>query len=661
MFERLEKLYDRSTGGAKIAADPNNPLDPFWPRSDDAAGVDIAIEWFDWAKTQGRQALFFLVGGPGGGKSHVSAHLVSSLREINPKKTGLARRTHLYEFGGHDLLLVNDATISERGAEASSLGLEIQQCLATKRSLVACVNRGILIEELAGQIGADTNAAALLNWISNGTQRDQESCIQTLAQSDYIKFGAITKSSGEIVEICVSYVDACSLFEKSPKPKIYPENSSASRFELPEYRISKFAKRRGLEPSEMPGADLIVKAIDAILQDDKQFPENILHNPVAANLQNLSQKALVNSLSTLMRAAEISTGQRFTYREIWGAIARCVIGDLSVTTNSSNLQAELFSLQPEGENVRDNFIALQRLADLRYHQAIFAATGGLTVGAQFQTNPVTKLMAAVDPIRDSQPGYFAADDEGSGWVTPLLDAFSSSFLAGSPLNSIILEVRDNPDDLFISATTDFDFSLDAAFTKLIADPNLRDLERNNAVRWYATYLSRLYAVANGISAFREQIATWVQIWTTAPIMPRELDQQFLSMLRPRRAGSEDDSSYIPLFDSRTISITSRIAAPKLAARLSDLKTSTRRAGDSIILGLSEQGIEVSEILLDFSLLRDALVCTADDVGVSDVSSVNAPRLERLRAARLTPEMLQRRAPLSILFGTSVTEVVVSDG
>jgi hypothetical protein len=138
----------------------------------------------------------------------------------------------------------------------------------------------------------------------------------------------------------------------------------------------------------------------------------------------------------------------------------------------------------------------------------------------------------------------------------------------------------------------------------------------------------------------------------------EIEKQFMSMLRPRRRSSNDESSYIPLFDSRTMAVTENPSIARLTARLSDLKATTRRDGDSLILVLSEQRMDVAEILLDFALLRDALVCTSEHVGASDVSGANAPRLERLRAARLTPAMLAKKSPISILLRDTVTEVVV---
>lgn len=660
MLKRVAKLYDRATGGANVAADPNNPLDNFWPRAADAAGIDIASEWFEKAKTRGDQVFLFLVGGPGGGKSHVSAQLVANLEEIDPKETGLARRAHIYRYGTKELLLVNDATIDESDRKNATLKLEIEESLESEHSIIACVNRGILVEELSQFHSASNKLVeSILLWISSSDAPDIDTSISTSASSDYVKFGKATTKAGQEIEICVCYVDVCSLFERAPKPSHFLDSAGNLKFDLPDYKIGKFSKRRSIELDDQPATDLFSKAISAIVQGE-DIPNTILYNPVAANLKNLSQSDLVISLASVMRSAEICTGQRFTYREIWGAIARSIIGDLSGSTNSFDLETVLVQMQPKAETPREHFRAMQRLADLRYHQALFGLHDGLTVANQHLTNPVTKLMAAVDPIRDSQPGYFDHGDDTSGWVTPLLDAFASSFAAGSPLEAVIKQVENRENDLFTKCITEFDRQLDESFTKLIGDQSLKDAERGAIVRWYSTYLSRLYAISNGISAFREQISTWIQIWTTEPKLPIDIEKKFLSMLRPRRSGSEDESSYIPLFDSRTVSITSRLTNPKLAVRLSDLKTVTRREGDSIILILLEQGQEVAEILLDFSLLRDALVCTADDVGVSDVSNVNAPRLERLRASRLAPSMLSKNPALSVLRGNSSVQIVVTN-
>jgi hypothetical protein len=658
VFSRIAKLYERATGGSAIAADPNNQLDEFWPRASDAAGVAPAIEWFKHRSDAGERSLLFLVGSPGGGKSHVAAQMVSGMKEINPKITGLARRAHLYQAGPLEVLLVNDATIEESRDFTGSLNAEITECLDLGRSLIACVNRGILVEEMAKLSSLPTLSGDILSWLSTADSEFEALHVETLASSDYFKHGRLKTSTGEVLELCAVYVDACSLLEKSPNPEFKPSEDGLRSFELPAYRLTKQAKRSTFTPGTVAGTDLIHEAVLALIADNSQFPSGIFANPVQANLENLSNFQLVNSLTSCMRAAEIGTGQRFTFREIWGVVSRSVIGDLHVTTSSEDLEQTVLDLQPTLKSSFSNFSRMQILGSLRFHQALFGVQGDSTLATELHSNPILKIMKFMDPIRDSQPGFFDVNHESSGWVTPLLDAFTGSFSAVSPLQSILNQVSSNSNDLFPSAVTEFEWQLDNAFTSLMSESDMKDIDRNRAIRWYSTYLSRLYAVSNGFTAFREQVGIWIQLWSTAPALPVEIEKQFMSMLRPRRTASQDDGSYIPLFDSRTMAITENPSFARLAARLSDLRASTMRDGDSLVLVLREHGLEVADILLDFALLRDALVCTPDHIGASDVSGSNAPRLERLRAARLTPAMLAKKSPLSILLHDTVTEVVV---
>ena len=662
MFSRLAKLYDQATGGARVAADPNNPLDDFWPRTLDAAGVNLAEHWFEIAKENKEQVFYFLVGGPGGGKSHVSSRLVSELNEVSVRHGGLAHRSHLYSYGESQLLLVNDATISDDQGTSSSLATEISECLATGRSLIACVNRGILIEELAFQTDDADQAAEVLRWIAGIKASDATASITTSSSSDYLKLGLLEMPSLGKVKLCVSYVDVCSLFEKRPNiaGDLSDPGSGLEQVNMPDYRLTKLAKRAGLKTEDVSGNDLVHKAVLATLGDGSWEGADPEVNPIEANLRNLSDERLIGSLGTIIRSAEIYSGQRFTYREIWGLIARAIIGDLATQANSKDLMAKLADLQPRDGDPAIRFRNIQRLSEYRFHQSLFAVRNGKTIAESPNSNPITKLLALVDPIRDSQLGTFDPDSEGSGWVTPILDAFSSSYAAGSPLESVLAQVGKNPKDLFPISVTKFEHQLDEAFLGLMADSTMKDWERTEVVRWYSTYLSRLYAVSNGISAFRGHVGSWIQAWLAAPTIPAGLENQLLTLLRPRRSGTQDENSYIPIFESRTTSITSAVTQPKLAARLNDVKISSRRSGDSIILNLREHGQDVADLLLDFSILRDALVCTGDDVGVSDMSAVNTPRLERLRAARLTPAMMTKAAPLSILHGLQVEQVVLSD-
>jgi len=48
---------------------------------------------------------------------------------------------------------------------------------------------------------------------------------------------------------------------------------------------------------------------------------------------------------------------------------------------------------------------------------------------------------------------------------------------------------------------------------------------------------------------------------------------------------------------------------------------------------------MSKVSLDFPLIREAMACVDDHIGVTDLIDVTAPRLERVRASRLLPSHL----------------------
>ena len=62
-------------------------------------------------------------------------------------------------------------------------------------------------------------------------------------------------------------------------------------------------------------------------------------------------------------------------------------------------------------------------------------------------------------------------------------------------------------------------------------------------------------------------------------------------------------------------------------------------GDTLSLSLQELGgiskNQSHEIIVDFSLCRDAICCSSKSLGFTDQSHKTAPRLERMRAALMS--------------------------
>jgi hypothetical protein len=298
------------------------------------------------------------------------------------------------------------------------------------------------------------------------------------------------------------------------------------------------------------------------------------------------------------------------------------------------------------------------LANLRTSQAAFEiTTDSLTNNVGDSRDAINALLCSVDPLVDSAAGRFDRREVTSGWADPLMDAFSGAFAGSSPLEALIQLAEENEGDALGSTVTDFERALDSAFTKFMAASDLKPDVRERSIRWYSTYLSRLYAMANGIPAFRFQLSVWIDLAKSVPTIPNSIEKQILTVIRPpKNSGDINSASIIPLFDSRTLPMIGYSSEPKLGIELNDMKVKTHRVGDELFLIVEEHSEIVARILLDFALIRE--ICAASDgyVGVTELSNSTTPRLERLRSSRLTPHLLNNTVKFSLVQGSSILTV-----
>jgi hypothetical protein len=657
MYEAIAKLYDRATGGAGSAALPGEKIDDFFPTGPRPAGIDAAVEWFKKNQSDGHQTFLFLVGGPGGGKSHVSAQLVSGFTEIDPKPRTLAHRSYLYSAGLGEVVLVNDATIKIDEMAGGCLASELIEAQESKRSLIACVNRGILLEEFAFLANQDSFGKEVINWLHSGQNPIESSLIETTQSSYYIKSAQTTAKVENKIILAVVYLDSCSLLEVLPDTKVEKDGEQHTIIGSG-YNLTAFSARKTLNIESVPALDLIRKVGKRLFESMQETLDN--RNPICANIINLNDELFLHRLGNLLRAAEIASGQRFTYREIWGLISRLVIGSLPRTVLRDQLEAHMLPLLKKHSDPVKDFKSLQMLAQIRLWQSAFGVEGqNLVKGGNDAGNPVTSLMALVDPILDGLSGKFDTGDVNSGWTDPIMDAFSGAFGAQSPLEGVLGLVKGEGEDGFAASVQEFDRVLDKSFTSLMAFEDLRSEVRDEAIRWYSTYFSRMYATANGIPAFRAQTSAWIDLCRTSPSISNVVEKQLLTMLRPpRKPGDASSPSLIPIFQSRTLPIVGYAHEMSVAVELNDLKIRTRREGDELIMEVEEQSKVIAHILLDFPLMREALSCIEGFVGVTELSPSTAPRLERLRASRLVPRFLNDRARFSLVNGSDASTITV---
>lgn len=628
----VDVVWSLATGGSKVAADPNLKAPPA-AMGPPAAGVDEACQWFrEGLRIDGPRRLLFFVGGPGGGKSQAASSLVAGLEEIDPKSSDLAHRTYRYRTEAGPLTLINDATIAT--GEDGILG-DIQEAVDRDDHLIACINRGILAD--AATTRGDSRAHQIAHWLTAGHPGH---FIEAIQARDYLRVGALVDVAGTISALMVAVlIDSCSLFEEKPQVQL-----SGGDLAPKKYRLSSFNKA---DRVKSPAGVLFNKVALSLNWPNVVAPE---WDPVRANVESFQNPSVLSGHLQLMRAAEIALGERLTYRELWGSICRAFFGDLPLRMGPVDATMHIASNVPaEGANEHEIFARLKGLAQLRCFVGLF---GGLETGDPgMAQDPVLRFMRRTDPLMDARPGSLARAD--GGWASPVLDAFSSTALGGSPLDSLEQEM---PEDR-CAIIQPFDRSVDLAYRNFCA--TAKPDQRATATAWYGRYLTRLYSGAMGVPAFREVVSAWSEAWTRSPALPDALGGPLRTLLSPRRDPSSLDSNpVVPLYASRTEPILGYVAQPTLALRASTFQFATRRDGEALHLTVKEDGGPIGSVLLDFDLLREAMTCSDDWLGMTEAREQTEPRVERFRARRLVSSKLAHNPPLAVEHGMRDDQISV---
>lgn len=634
--EAFAAIWGKATGGRAVAVDPHflDAVEEFTVAP--APGVQEACNWLRAAiEGQGPRRMVFLVGGPGGGKSHALIQTVHGLKEDEAGDTGLAQRKYRYVVGASRLTVVNDASI-RAGADRHPLADDIDQAAERGDYFLGCVNRGILVEE-AHALNADSPGAAVVRWLAGVSPGPSDHPLVEVDASAVL--GAARLSLGDnTIDVVAVNVDYCSLFEVRPKVD--------AELRADPYKVKRLKDRPSVVLESMPAGALLSTVLDHFPADSATGASGF--DPIQANLESLRSSTVRSGVLTILRSAEAVAGGRMTFREVWGAILRALAGDLPRDCGPVELAGMFPTLDHSADDLAF-FIEMKARARLRLSQSLF---GTDTPSEVRLADPVLTFTAPVDPTLDAVPGRLQHGLHG--WASPVLDAFSGLITSASPLETLLESISDN--DPFRQIVTEFDRNVDKAFVAVTRPEGVDDRQRRGIVSWYGDYLSRLYAVSNGVSAFRPEVAAWLD---TRGVLPSRLERELKTLLRPSRDPNDPQSGYLlPLFSSRTIPFSGAISEPQLAMKgeaVVELKHHS--GGDAASVEMREGGAIVGEIELDFALIRSALACASERLGVTEQAARVGPRVERFRAKRLTPHRISG-SDFRLLSGGGTSDVYV---
>ncbi len=640
--ERLELLRGLSFGGKNVAWAPGmKGLDRI-PKAPPPAGAAEAMEWLEGRlqSEEAGQAMVFLVGGPGNGKSYLTAGMVEDLPEINPRDIGRHYRKYEYQTRNRRLLLVNDATIDLKTQSGESLARDIDLAMEDGAHVVVNVNRGVLVTELADP-GEPGPGRAIVEWldkrhpVSENTEIEAGADCQLMprAKGQYLDACTVTYQ-GRGVDVIAVFMDSVSLMERRPTCAVRDEPEEVL-VELDEYKVGRFFESSG----ETPAGDLFERIVDSPFG----APEGGGLDPISANFESLAQPVVRAGLMKVLRASEIMASSRLTYRDLWGVIGQTFMGILSERSGGKDPIGWLQANQPAHDmDPMDRLKATLKLAQLRFHQAVYMADGWVGDDEDYKVDSpvISKKLRQADPARDLRPGW--RDQGTGGWSTPIVEAFGGSGDHASPLKGLE-EAIGNDDDPAIVAITSFDRDLDDCIVEELAG-RMGDNQKRSLLQWYGSYLARLYATAHGIPAFADEVNAWTQVWSRGKANRYAEQGNFGKSLRtllfPSYSGgaNNDQRLLLPVFDSRVEPLIDYDEDPRLVMAI---QGATKRfawdvEGDSIVLTLDLGSGKSVELDFDFAVVREALACTQDAVGATYQSHVADPRIERFRTALLDP-------------------------
>lgn len=641
-------ILERSFGGISSAVSPNSvgEVGP-WPEGRMAPGAreacDRIIQACNGKVKDDPPCFVFLVGGAGNGKSKIARDVAEGIKgALEGEATRFARRKYTYRLdNGGGLIVLNDATIPpDTGENRTALAGDIASAIDGTANLLACINRGVLIGEVAatGPVPANAQEAAatlVAKWLLDPDFKDYASADQFQAHLEtspqngarYYLFAQLFIGGEPKANIHAVYMDQASLLEVWPSEGQAQDNVASRPLQLPPLEQVPILRRTHTDGVTAEFARPMSELANALSECAKSAE----FDPIAANALSLSSLRSANALCAVMRGAEVMSGTNFTYRELWALCSHALVGP---STPADLLRLDTWTKDKLSKAKDGDPEAIISLSALRTHMVLFDAGSARADDCPFGSfvwpttgNEALASIAAADPVRD-----FGAEDDASYSVAgDLLATIEEGIGPGYLLAQSKAQVS--------AYWTDFDTAFEKAVTGLVSphNPKTTLVQRSKILSWYGRYMFRLLAVSQGWPAHSNVINEWQKAWLESrsnKLLPRRIEEALLAVILPGE--DANDSSCFPILKSRVSKVPARGVALELEIRKGDFEVEVGHAGDGMVIKLRDRNARSKhevEAVLDYHLLREALAKFAGR-GFTDSLSVIEPRIERVRAGLL---------------------------
>jgi hypothetical protein len=683
--EFLESLTAFETGGSELAYAPINNPRVLPADSSTIGGSNAAVEWFRSSFELSSNAMLFLVGAPGNGKSFLLKKIIGELNPIGDHSQD-RRRFDFLVPGKPGLIVVNDASApSENGESNGQLISDIGDAISSQRFLHVNVNRGVLYQELRSE-SCDAPIYELLQWLSDASKGQNKNwkslTTQQLNKHSNLRCGKLSiesEGSKTIIPIVIVLMDFYSIFERQPIHELQTSGDwngfpGITAGEIYRMQLPRSESRRSREHwRQTPAGQLLEKVvIQGNLLMGKDYDPL---DSICSNLTSLQQDSVFCGALSSLRNSELTTSQHISFRELWTAIATMIIGN-GESRQSIEKAAELRFKPSEWMNKSIALVAESKLEEriklliqisaTRLSQSLFGASQSpFEKRVDFGFSPLLSITRYADPVLDACPVPVVKSQQ-FGWVSPVIDALRAQI--GD--RSIIETLKENAKAMQIEFEySSFDKALDDEILHLLAsdyedEPLISKSDLELVLMWYGDYLARLFAVSMGVTAFENELHDWVSVWVKAlneqPIPPKTV-RALMNVLLPRfrkSNQSEGDHRLVSYLTSRTESITVKSQKPRLAIEITNSPHMRAYAiGDELLVDIRD---EVGNVLLsfdlDFVLLREAMAFLDWPQAFTDNSISVIPKIERMRASLIGKRM--NAGSMRLVNGVDIEDVQV---